>query len=103
MNKKILQYSFLAVVGEVAYVVIIITFMQNAQKLFGNVPEYLAGITMLLLLVISAAISGGLVLGKPILMYFDGQKKEALLQFIATIGWLILFLIIIFSIFVIFR
>lgn len=103
MSKKILRDSFLAAAGEAAYVALVVTFLQNAQKFFGQVPEYLVAMSMILLLVISAAISGGLVLGKPILMYFDGQKKEALLQFIATIGWLILFLIIVFIILILFQ
>lgn len=52
---------------------------------------------MLLLLILSATVTGSLVLGRPILWYLDGKKKEAVSLFVATVGFL--FLITIFAFF----
>lgn len=69
--------------------------MFNIQKIFGEKPDtIMAPVLVLLLLVLSAAISGGLVLGKPAMLYLEGQKKEAVKQFIFTLGWLLVFLVI---------
>jgi hypothetical protein len=46
-----------------------------------------------LLFVISAAISGALILGKPSLLYMEGKRRDALEFFAFTLGWLFLFMI----------
>jgi hypothetical protein len=48
---------------------------------------------MLLLFIISASVTGLLVLGKPIHLYLSGLKKEAFVLLFATTGWLVLFLV----------
>ena len=45
---------------------------------------------MLLLLVLSATITGALVLGKPILLYLDNKKADAIKLFFWTLGWLVI-------------
>lgn len=87
--------GLLNAVGVFVYVTLIVLFMFNGENLFGNEKSFLIPIFMLTLFVLSAAITGSLVLGKPILMYFDGQKKEALKLFIITLGWLALFMLIV--------
>jgi len=74
--------------------------MFGVQKWFGSKPDpaVIAPIAFLLLLVISAAISGALILGKPAMLYLDGQKKDALKLFSLTVGWLIVLLVIAFTI-----
>ena len=52
----------------------------------------------LLLFVCSAAITGSLVLGKPVMLYLDNKKPEAIKFFLKTIGWLFLILIMVFII-----
>lgn len=56
-----------------------------------------------MLFVISATIMGFLVLGKPLMMYLDGFKKEALKLFYFTVAWLILIAFLVFVGLAIFR
>ena len=89
--------SFLNAAGVFAYVSAVSWLLFSAGHIFGNVPEpnFLIPIYFLLLFVISASITGFLVLGKPILMYWDGQKKEALKMLFCTLAWLVLFLFLV--------
>jgi hypothetical protein len=91
---NLVQRSFLNALGTVAYVTVVGLFMQNAQKLFGKTDKVTTPILVLTLFVVSASITSSLVLGKPILMYLDGQKNEAIRLFIYTICWLVLFVLI---------
>ena len=84
--------------GLAALYVFILTFiMSNNKSIPKGAPEFLIGMGMLLIFVISATIMGYLVLGKPILMYLDGAKKEAVKLFYLTVTWLILIAVTIFS------
>jgi hypothetical protein len=47
--------------------------------------------------VFSAAVSGALILGKPILLYLENQKREAIELFAITLGWIFLWLVILFT------
>lgn len=78
------------------YVLFVASIPQMAQALFSQIdnPGLWGPAAFLLLFVISAAITGSLVLGKPFLMYLDGQKKEAVELFVWTLGFLFLFLVV---------
>lgn len=77
--------------GTVVYVTLVATFMQNGEKIFGKVEDNFFGpVVFLLLFVLSATITASLVLGKPLLMYLNGQKNEAVRLFFYTVGWLVL-------------
>jgi hypothetical protein len=80
MNKpSILKYALLNATLTACYVILIGLFFRNAKALFGDGPEsLLIPMGMLLLFIFSALVCGGLVLGRPIMWYLDGQKKEAL-------------------------
>ena len=60
------------------YVVLVASFLFYAPKFFGPGKTVLIPITILLLLVSSAALTGLLLFGQPALWYLDGKKKEAL-------------------------
>ncbi len=77
-------------VGTATYVVLVATFLNNASRIFGpDEPKtILVPITMLLLLIMSASITGFLVFGRPVLWYLDGKKKEALSLLGYTLGTL---------------
>ena len=91
---KILQRSLLNALGTIAYVSVVAIIMQNGEKIFENINETIAPIAFLTLFVLSAAVTGGLVLGKPVLMYLDNQKKEAIKLFLYTLCWLALAIVI---------
>ena len=87
--------SFLAALATFAYVAAVAWTGFHAQAIFGTngkADTFLAPLFMLLLFVISALITGLLVLGKPIHLYMNGAKKEAFTMLFATLGWLVLFL-----------
>ena len=79
--------------GVFVYVSAVVWLISNAQILFGKTNNYLGPIFMLLLFIVSAAITGLLVLGKPILLFLNKQKKEAFIMLFATLAWLIFFLL----------
>lgn len=70
--KQSLSYSGLVVL----YVAVVATIMQNGSKIFGEGDTFVP-IGILMLLVVSAATVGLLIFGKPVMMYIDGKKKEA--------------------------
>jgi len=69
----------------------------------GRVNTMLAPITLLMLFVFSAALTGFLIFGKPAQMYIDGKKKEALTLLTYTLGlfsiitFIAIFLLIVFT------
>lgn len=78
------------------YVWAVASIMEHAQQWFGPMPNILAAVALLMLFVVSATIVGALVLGRPGLLYFNGQKKEALQFFAWTVGWLIVLTTVVF-------
>lgn len=96
MKKTLLGQSFVLAFGESVYVALVAIFMSNLQTVFAghDKPGAMGFVILLLLFVISAAVSGALILGKPILIYFEHRKKEALKLFGLVLGWLIIFMII---------
>ncbi len=76
-NKKLVLLSASHSLGVLAYVSLVVTFMNNAQRLFGNDHPPMTGIVALLVFILSALITSSLVLGKPIMLYLDGKKAEA--------------------------
>lgn len=100
MSKKIIQQAFLLALGEVGYISLVALLMFTVGKLFGDKPDpaIIAPVAFLLLFVISASISGALILGKPLMLYLDGQKKEAITLFGLILAWLAVFLLVAFAI-----
>lgn len=96
MNKNIFKYAFINSILTTAYIALIGTFFNFAQNIFGPEETFLIPIAMLLLFVFSAALCGSLVLGRPILWYLDGKKREALLLFAYTLATLFVITILAF-------
>lgn len=99
MKTPILKFASLNTLGTVLYVALVALFFSNTPYIFGNSPEktILIPIAMLLLFVCSALITGLLVLGRPILWFLDGKKKEAVTLLLTTLGFLFLTMIIAFT------
>jgi len=95
-NKKIIAISFLNALGTAVYVIGIAFLLQNGEKIFGKMNNPLGPAALLMLLVISAAITAALVLGRPILLYLKNRKPEAIKMFFCTLGWLMVITIAIF-------
>ena len=89
-TKKPALHSLGHAVLVLAYISGVAALVFNGERLFGNGKNILIPIGMLLLFVCSATITGTLVLGRPILLYIDGAKSEALRFFAYTLGWIFL-------------
>ncbi len=95
-DSKLILSGFLQAVGVAAYVTIIATIMQNGEKIFGQMKNFLGPVAFLLLFVLSAAITGTLTLGRAILWYLDGRKTEAVKLFLFTLGGLFIMTLVTF-------
>lgn len=97
-NSKLIFISFLDALGVAVYVAIVSFIMQNGQRIFGKMDNFLGPIAFLLLFVLSAAITGALILGRPVILYFEGSKIEAIKFFLYTICWLFFVTLIVFMV-----
>ena len=93
--KNLIKNSLLSALGTVVYVTGVAWFMVSAEKGFSNEKTIWMPIAMLLLLVVSAGTTGSLVLGRPVMLYIDGKKKEAVKQLVLTLGWLFIILVVV--------
>ncbi|MDO8584544.1 MAG: hypothetical protein Q7R85_00280 [bacterium] len=89
--------SLLHASGVFLYILGIVGLLSNAKGMFGptDPPFPLAPLFMLLLFIISATITGSLVLGKPIYLYLEHRKKEAFIFLCSTLVWLTFFLAVV--------
>lgn len=85
------------------YIVVVATIIKNGQKIFDQMNSVLAATAFLLTFVISAAMMGILIFGRPILWYLENKKQEAIKLALYTIGFLLVILIAIFGILMIYR
>ena len=92
-NSDYVLKGFINAAGVFVYVSLVAWFLFNGEGIFGEIESFLLPVMMLMLFVISASITGLLVLGKPIHLYVSGFKKEAFTLLFATLAWLILFLV----------
>ena len=92
---KIIKRAFIDSFGTAAYIILIVSFIFSLQIFSEKKDVIIIPISMLLLFVSSAAITGFLVFGKPVMLYIDGKKKEAVSLLAYTLG--ILFLITLIS------
>lgn len=95
-NKKLAIYALINSVGVLIYTAAVATIMQNGEKIFGQMKTVWGPVAFLMLFVMSATIVGALVLGRPILFYLDGLKKEAVKLFIYTVVCLLALTMIVF-------
>jgi len=94
-KSKIVFYSIVNSLGVLTYIFLLVSFLNNAEKFFDKPPEILIAAVMLLTFILSASITGLLVLGRPIHLYFNGFKKEALTLLFYTLACLFAFLVVI--------
>ncbi len=89
-NIKTIKAALLNAVGVVMYTALIGWVMFNIPKISGPMETFWGPVALLLIFVVSATIVGSLVLGKPILLYLDGEKKAALKLLLYTVIFLAL-------------
>lgn len=89
--KKICKEGFFYSLGTAAYIILVALFMNNASRLLGAEDSFFSGVAFLLLFTLSAIVVGGLMIGRPIMLYIDGKKKDAVKLVACNAGWLVLF------------
>lgn len=100
-NREIARYSIINACGTVLYIILIASFMFFAgEGFFGAEDSVFAPIIMLMLFVFSAALTGSLVFGKPLMWYLDNKKKEALQLIVYTLLMLFILIIVFLLIFI---
>ncbi len=87
------QRGFLSAAGVALYVSCVVLVISNGQALFGEKETVLIPIFMLTLFVLSATVTGLLVLGRPIHLYLTGSRKEAFVLLASTLAWLAVFVL----------
>jgi len=89
-KKQIILRALWDALGVAAYVILFAWIINNLEGWFGGgEPGWLGPALMLLVFIVSACVTGSLVLLKPILLYVEGQRKEAVYLFVYTIGFLV--------------
>lgn len=92
IDKKIITQSLVFSALAVLYVTLVTRVMGYAGTIFGPDGKSTVGpIVFLLIVVVSAATMGLLVFGKPVMLYMDGKKREAVAMAVCTIGSLAAF------------
>lgn len=76
---------FLNALSAIAYIVLVVSVLYNGNTLFGPEDNILMPIAALSLLVFSAATMAFIFFFRPLQMYLDGEKREAVSLFLKTL------------------
>jgi len=99
-DKKLIKRSLIHGIAVFSYIVLIVWLLSNITSWFGEDDRgILAPVLILSIFVISALITGSLVLGKPLMLYLDGKKKDAVKMVFYTGLTILLIVICVFIIF----
>ena len=94
-NSTLFKLAALNSFGVLIYVSLVSLAINNGEKIFGSGGNKLIGpIIFLLLFIFSALLTGFLILGKPVMLYLDGLKKEGLKLLFYTGASLFILLIV---------
>ena len=97
-NATLARWGAINAFGVLAYIFLLAIFLNRASGWFGKADQkIITPVAALMLFVFSALVTGCLILGKPLMLYFDGQKKEGVkVLFFTGIG-LFIFMILVFA------
>jgi len=96
---SLLKRGLLNSLGVVIYIGLLVPIMNNGSKWFGEKDNpWLTPMLVLLLFIFSALVTASLVIVKPVMLYLDGAKKEALRLLFYTgaslFAWLVILMIV---------
>lgn len=84
--KNIVKSSVINALGASLYVILVASFIYSLGNWFsGSNENIFIPIAMLLLFVFSAALTGFLIFGRPVIWYLDGKKREAVSLLLYTL------------------
>jgi hypothetical protein len=95
--KNILRSAITNSVATALYIVFVVSVMNYTGHQNFEGPEVLIGVGMLMLFVFSAALTASLVFGKPVLLYLEGKKKEAVSLVAYTLFFFFIIMVIVFG------
>lgn len=91
-------FGFYQALGVSIYCGLVGLLFWKGNAIFGNAPNYLGPVAVLLLLSVSVLICALMVFYKPYKLFFEDKKKDAIDLVLTTTAWLfgffILFLIL---------
>ncbi|MFH1790235.1 MAG: hypothetical protein ABH832_04190 [bacterium] len=85
-KNKIFALSFISSMATLLYIAGVGCIIINGDKMFGNMPHILGIMGFLLLFVLSALIVGILLLGGPIYLYLNNEKKNSIKWLAHNVG-----------------
>lgn len=94
---KIITRAFIDGLGTVMYIILVAAFMFSIQDIAPKEDTIFVIASVLLLFVCSAAITGFLVFGKPVMLYIDGKKRESIRLLGYTVGIIFFITLLIFT------
>lgn len=69
------------------YILVLVSLMTWGTSIASNKPDsFLAPVGMISLFTLSAAVMGYVFCYTPLMLYFDGKKKQAVKLFLQTVG-----------------
>ena len=99
MKNKTWAIGLLQALGLVVYCSMVATVMNNAERWFGKMDHVLGPVLFLSLFVVSALICGSVALGYPFLVLWEQKNTKKALKIVGfTIGWLMVIVVVIFTI-----
>lgn len=102
-DSKLRIMAILDSLGVAVYVFLVSLIMNYGSKIFGEKDTAVTPVAVLLLFVLSALVTSGLVLGRPVMLYLDGRKKEGVKLLVYTALSLFVLVILTFSIMILMK
>jgi hypothetical protein len=79
----------------VAYVAFVVMLMTNMQAILGSGGlAFVGGMLILLLFVLSVAVVGSLIFGRPAYLYFAGARRDGVVLAASIMVWLLVFMVV---------
>jgi len=89
-NSKLILTAFLNSIAVFVYVSSIAWLLFNGERFFGQASNFWMPTALLLVFIVSATITGLLVLGRPIYLYLNNLRSEAVKLLIYTVVFLLI-------------
>ena len=98
MKKEIVKYAFINSILTALYIALVSSVLFYGKNFETGPDTVLMPMMMIMLFVFSATITAALVLGRPVLWYLDGKKREAVSLLLYTI---LIFFVLLVSVFIV--
>ncbi|OGY48135.1 MAG: hypothetical protein A2840_02130 [Candidatus Buchananbacteria bacterium RIFCSPHIGHO2_01_FULL_47_11b] len=90
--------ALLQAVGVFMYTAGVGWILTNGERIFGKMQNFWGPIAFLMLFVLSATVVGVLIFGRPVLLYLDNKRTEAIILLLTTIAWLAVITFVVLSV-----